>query len=95
MGDLPPEMQEIFKDYMRQTDPVESSQKYQKQIQMEMEMQEAAMRGTDEYFNPGMNRFIDPGQQDDLWRSTNEAIMEGYNSGRSDPSRMFNAEDWV
>lgn len=97
MGSLPEDMQEIFRDYLKQTDPVEASNKYQREVQREMQMQEAAMNGTNAFTNSSSfnDRFIDPAQQDDLWNSTQRTIMEGYEERQSSPNRQFKVEDWV
>jgi hypothetical protein len=96
MGALPEDLQSIFQDYLKQTDPVEESRKYQKEIQREMNLQEAARAGNNPFAGDNRtNRMIDPLQQDDLWKSTEQTIMEGYSDRESDPSRKFNIEDWI
>lgn len=91
---LPEEMQGIFRDYLKQTDPVTESEKYYKQVQTEMEMQESMLNGSlYEQRNPG-RQYVDPGQQDALWASTNHVIMQGYTDDL-ERNNQFNVEDWV
>lgn len=94
IGDLPPELQDLFKDVLQQTDPVESAENYERQIQFEMRQQEAqqgAMFGD----TSREDMFVDPDVQDDFWAATNRSIMDGYNQQRMDPSRQFNVEDYT
>lgn len=89
---LPPEMQGVFLDFLKETNPVESSENYYRQMEIEMQMTNAQKE------NAMLNHpssFIDPAQQEDMWRRTNDSILQGYDDRKIDPSRQFRVEDWI
>lgn len=95
IGTLPEHMQGIFMDYLKQTDPVEESRKFHRELQREYNKQEHMMQGSDDFFVPDRNPYIDPMEQDQLWRSTEQTIMERYGRERDDSNREFQVEDWI
>ena len=89
-------MQGIFRDYLKETDPIEDSFRYQKKLEQErrmMEMQRSV--GNDIFTNRG-NDYIDPEEQEALWQSTQKTIMDGYmHDDEDDSHRQFNVSDWI
>lgn len=97
LSSLPENMQGIFRDYLKETDPIEDSFRYQKKLEQErrmMEMQRSV--GNDIFTNRG-NDYIDPEEQEALWQSTQKTIMDGYmhDDDEDDSHRQFNVSDWI
>lgn len=97
LNSLPEEMQDIFKDFLKQSDPVEESYNYAKEIDRSMKNPDLPYDTNNDPYQIHMqqDRYIDPTLQRDLWHSTDQAIMEGYTDKNLDPNNQFRVEDWI
>ena len=92
MGMLPPEMQEMFRGVLQQTDPVRESHIYEQAIQQEM-MQQEMMRGNlDE--DRG-NRFYDEVMDEQAWMQQQREIFSSNRIGNDISRNSFNMDDWI
>ena len=89
---LPPEMQNMFKGVLQQTDPVRSSQLYEKQIQQEIMRQEMQ---SGYYGDTRHSRFYEDILDDEAWNQQQRDIFEMNRMSHSDPSRRFDVNDWT
>lgn len=101
MGYLPENVQEIFKGFLKQTDPVEEAHKYQSEIAEEMRLIESKYNANSSgnNFGPG-SQMVDPLQQDSLWNSINKNIYGGHNqyndqNDDSSYSNNFDVNNWI
>lgn len=94
LSTLPPEMQEIFQEVLHQTDPVQASLDYEREVQFEMRRQQEQF---DMAYRPNTidDYYINPEAQDAYWHNTQRTIMDGYNERQTNPSRQFNIEDYA
>lgn len=96
LNTLPEHMQGIFKDFLKETDPVEESLKYQKQLQAaRRKMDESQMSNSDYYTGIRGQEYIDPMEQEALWASTDKVIMDQYVRDNDNNDKEFNVSDWI
>lgn len=94
---LPEHMQGIFKEYLKETDPVEESFKYQKQLQQEREKMNAREKVNNDYFSDRYD-YVDQEEQDALWQSTQKVIWDSYGNDNledDESHKQFNVSDWI
>lgn len=92
MDVLPPEMQDMFRGVLQQTDPVRESQLYERQIQQEMSRQEM-QQGY--YGDERQSRFYDDIIDEQTWAQQQREIFEMNQFSNTDPSNRFDINDWV
>ena len=92
MGMLPPEMQEMFKGVLAQTDPVRDSRMYEQQVQQEL-MRQDMMNGNNP--NEMNNRIYDEMMDEQMWMQQQREIFQLNQFGNSGSSNQFNMEDWI
>ena len=92
IGDMPPELQALFSDVFKESDPVSECRKNESEIQKELMLADIQMgRAQDE---PDM-RFYDESVDDAMWERTQQDIFDSYNQRNSNESNQFNIEDWI
>ena len=91
---LPDNLQELFRDVLQQTDPVQASYDYEKQLQLEIQKQQDQF---DMNYRPNTidDFYVNPEAQDAYWQVTEQTIANGRAMQESDPSRQFNIEDYT
>lgn len=96
---LPENMRDIFKDFLKQTDPIEESMKHQIEIEKAYRQIEQQQESPTDTFVPNRNDYIDPAEQEQIWASINKTMMGDYTeniSSNDDMSRKdFNVSDWI
>ena len=89
MGLLPPEMQELFKGVLAESDPVRDSYTYERQVQQEMMKHDMMGSGDDSY-----SRSYDDMMDERMWMDQQRMIFESNRLG-NDRKDSFNINDWI
>lgn len=90
MTALPEYMQNVFKDYVNEKDPVEAAWEYQKQLDAVSRAQQAKMTGQRDITDPS-GRYFEPGTQETMWNQLDRDIFDS-NFGRD---TEVNLEDFI
>lgn len=91
MGYLPDDLQELFGNVLKQTDPVQEAAKYEQEVQSEL--RRIGIENGTFSDNQDMRMIDDDG--DALWMQTQKNIFESQYSQSDDPSKRFNVSDWI
>ena len=88
MDSMPPEMQDLFKGVLQETNPIEESFRREKEVQQEMRRMELE----NGLFDERDSRFYDENLDDAAWNNMQRDIFE---SNFNHNGQMFDVNDWI